>query len=226
VTGHARRRVGARARYNPRRTMSSPSHPTTATPRIWRALEPPAAHRILRAVDAPWWIAGGWAIDLFVGRQTRAHKDLDVGVRRVDASRIIAALSGWEFFEAKQGSLVPLAPGMAPRAGVNSLWGRPVGEPHWNLELLLDDSDESDWIFRREPSIRRPLATALCATPDGTPYLAPEIQLLYKARDLRPEDQSDFDHAAPRLDRAAVRWLRDGLSRLLPQHPWLLALAP
>jgi Aminoglycoside-2''-adenylyltransferase len=206
--------------------MSPPSHPTTPTSLIWRALEPPAAHHIMRAVDAPWWIAGGWAIDLFVAARTRAHKDLDVGVRRADAPRIIAALPGWEFFEAKDGVLARLAAGMAPHAGVNSLWGRRVGEPHWELELLLDDSDESDWIFRREPSIRRPLAAALRAAPDGTRYLAPEIQLLYKARDLRPEDQSDFDHAAPRLGRVAVRWLRDALSRLFPQHPWLPALAP
>jgi hypothetical protein len=206
--------------------MSSPSHPTTATPRLWRALEPAAAHQILRAVDAPWWIAGGWAIDLFVGSQTRAHKDLDVGVRRADASRVIAALPDWEFFEAKDGSLARLAAGMDPRAGVNSLWSRPVGEPHWDLELLLDDSDESDWIFRREPSIRRPLAAAVRVTPDGTPYLAPEIQLLYKARDLRPEDQSDFEHAAPLLDRIAGGWLRDRLSQLFPRHPWLLAAAP
>ena len=121
--------------------MGPPSHPTAPPSLIWRALEPPAAHQIMRAVDAPWWIAGGWAIDLFVGARTREHKDLDVGVRRADASRIIAALFEWEFFEAKDGALSLLAPGADPRAGVNSLWGRPVGEPHWELELMLDASD-------------------------------------------------------------------------------------
>jgi hypothetical protein len=203
--------------------MCPPSHPTT--PLIWRALEPAAALHLMSAVDAPWWIAGGWAIDLFVGAQTRSHKDLDVGVWRADAPRIIAALPGWEFFEAKDGSLSRLALGTAPRAEVNSLWGRRVGELHWELELMLDDSDGREWIFRREPSIRRPLAAALRATADGTRYLAPEIQLLYKARDLRPEDRSDFEHAAPRLESVAVEWLRDRLSRLYPQHPWLPVLA-
>jgi hypothetical protein len=56
-------------------------------------------------------------------------------------------------------------------------------------------------------------------------YLAPEIQLMYKARDLRPEDQSDFDQAARRLDSIAAEWLRNCLSRLYPQHPWIPALA-
>jgi len=204
--------------------MCPPSYPTTPTRLPWRAAEPAAVHNVMRAVDVPWWIAGGWAIDLFLGTQTRAHKDLDVGLRRADAPRVVAALPEWEFFEAKDGSLSRLAPGTPPRVEVNCLWGRRVGEPHWELELLLDDSEERDWVFRREPSIRRPLAAALRATPDGTPYLAPEIQLLYKARDLRPEDRADFEHAAPRLDSAAAEWLRDCLSRLYPQHRWLRAL--
>ena len=203
--------------------MCPPSHPTTTI--TWRVLEPAAAPHIMSAVDAPWWLAGGWAIDLFVGAQTRAHKDLDVGVRRADAPRVVAALPGWEFFEAKDGLLSRLALGTEPRAVVNSLWGRRVGEAHWELELMLDDSDGGDWIFRREPSIRRPLAAALRDMPDGTRYLAPEIQLLYKARDLRPEDRSDFERAAPRLESVAVGWLRDCLARLYPQHPWLAALA-
>jgi hypothetical protein len=197
----------------------------TPMPLTWRALKPAAARDVMSAIDAPWWIAGGWAIDLFVGHQTRGHQDLDVGVGRADARRLIAALPEWEFFEAKDGALSRLAPGAEPRAVVNSLWGRRVGESHWELELMLDDSDGTDWVFRREPSIRRPLIAALRAAPDGTRYLAPEIQLLYKARDLRPKDGSDFEHAAPRLGGAAAGWLMGCLSRLYPRHPWLPALS-
>ena len=206
---------------------------------VWHPMDPAAAARILSAVDVPWWIAGGWALDLFLGTQTRAHKDMDIGVLRRDATRILTALSDWEFFEAQEGSLHLLPAGVRPQAKVNSLWGRPMGEPHWMLELMLDNSDEilqtlqyvgankvdPHWIFRRDPSIRRPLAAALRSTAEGTRYLAPEIQLLYKARDVRPEDQADFERVAPRLDTAARGWLREGLSRLYPQHLWLPALA-
>jgi hypothetical protein len=199
------------------------SRPATG---VWRPLDPAAARRILCVLDVPWWIAGGWALDLFVGTQTRAHKDLDVGARRRDAARILAALPGWEFFEAHEGSLHQIPIGLGPRAKVNSLWGRLAGEPHWMLELMLDDSDEEHWVFRRDPSIRRPLAAALHGTAEGMRYLAPEIQLLYKARDVRPQDQADFERIAPRLDAAAIEWLREGLSRLYPQHRWLPVLAP
>jgi hypothetical protein len=58
--------------------MCPPLHPTIPTPIAWRALEPAIARHIMNVVDAPWWIAGGWAIDLFVGTRTRAHKDLDL----------------------------------------------------------------------------------------------------------------------------------------------------
>lgn len=36
------------------------------------------------ALLVPWWIAGGWAIDLFLGRQTREHQDIDVLILRRD----------------------------------------------------------------------------------------------------------------------------------------------
>lgn len=43
------------------------------------------------------WFFGGWAVDLWVGRVTRVHDDIDVLVLRVDESRVDAALAaaGW-----------------------------------------------------------------------------------------------------------------------------------
>jgi Aminoglycoside-2''-adenylyltransferase len=197
------------------------SEPATGT---GHATTPADAGHMMSGVEAPWWIAGGWALDLFLGSQTRPHKDLDVGIRREDSRQIIATLRDWEFFEAHAGALFRIESGGEPRKQVNSLWGRRVGEPHWTLELLLDRSAREEWIFRRDPSIRRPLASALRGTADGTRYLAPEIQLLYKARDLRAEDRADFQHTAPRLDRSATDWLRGCLERLYPRHPWLAEL--
>jgi hypothetical protein len=54
---------------------------------------------LLAALRAPWWVAGGWALDLFLGKVTRAHKDLDIGIGRKNAAMAVAALSGWEMFE-------------------------------------------------------------------------------------------------------------------------------
>jgi lincosamide nucleotidyltransferase A/C/D/E len=40
-----------------------------------------------------WWIDGGWGVDALVGRQTRAHDDLDLVVRREDVERLEATFS-------------------------------------------------------------------------------------------------------------------------------------
>ncbi len=35
---------------------------------------------LLRDLRRGWYVCGGWALDLFLGRVTRAHKDVDVAV--------------------------------------------------------------------------------------------------------------------------------------------------
>jgi hypothetical protein len=69
----------------------------------WGALTPHESVVLLSAVRSLWWVAGGWALDLFLGKVTRAHKDLDIGIFRKDAAIVLAELPGWEFFEVKDG---------------------------------------------------------------------------------------------------------------------------
>lgn len=177
--------------------------------------------RDLGALRTSWWVAGGWALDLFVGRQSRPHKDLDLGILRKDAPKVLPALSSWEIFEAKDGVLTRLREGDAPRAQVNSLWCRRAGDRDWSFELMLDESEEDHWVFRRDRTIQRPLALCVRRDGRGIPFIAPEIQLLYKARSVRSQDQADFDLIAPRLDSDARTWSRTALTKLEPCHEWL-----
>jgi hypothetical protein len=190
----------------------------------WLAVDPATSLRSFSALKTPWWIAGGWAVDLYVGTQSRAHSDLDVGVLRRDIAVVLASLWSWEIFEAKDGALTRLESGTVPRAAVNSLWCRPAGTTTWMFELMLDESSGDHWCYRRELSIRQLLSQAIHRSPSGVPFLAPEIELLYKGRSVRPRDASDFELLAPRLGRHARAWLVDALGRTLPRHPWLSAL--
>jgi hypothetical protein len=190
----------------------------------WRTLTPHEAVVLLSVLRAPWWVAGGWALDLFLGKVTRAHGDLDVGIFRSDAADVVASLSGWEFFEAKDGMLSALALDAAPRAGVNSLWGKRANTPQWELELMLDESDIESWVFRRDVRITRPLSRAIRRNPEGIAYLAPEIQLLYKARATRPRDQADFEQVVPHLACESRTWLRESLMSVEPEHVWISML--
>ncbi len=39
-----------------------------------------------------YWVGGGWGVDVLVGRQTRAHRDLDLAVDAVSLDECLAAL--------------------------------------------------------------------------------------------------------------------------------------
>jgi hypothetical protein len=125
---------------------------------------------------------------------------------------------------ATAGVLSPLGAGAAPRADVNTLWCRPVGTTLWTMEVLLDASDQDFWVFRRQAEIRRPFTELIRRNLEGIPYLTPEVQLLYKARSMRPRDKADFEHVAPQLDSAARAWLRNSLLKTDPAHAWTPAL--
>jgi hypothetical protein len=196
----------------------------SADPADWRSVAPQEALAWFSAISTPWWIAGGWAIDLFLGRTTRPHGDLDVGIRRRDARDALKCLGSWDVYEAKDGRLTHLRAGTGPCTDVNSLWCRPAGGKHWMVELLLDESDQDHWVYRRDRQIRRSFADLLRRDDSGLTYLVPEVQLLYKSSRTRPKDDVDFFNAAPWLDSSARNWLRESLRRATPLHPWIALL--
>jgi hypothetical protein len=142
----------------------------------------------------------------------------------VDAAIVLAELPGWEFFEAKDGALTLLVDANALRPDVNSLWCKRANAPQWELELMLDEMDGDRWIFRRDARITCPLSSTIRRNQQGIAFLAPEIQLLYKARATRPQDQADFDRVVPHLDCDARTWLRDSLMSTDPEHAWISIL--
>lgn len=192
----------------------------------WQPLSVEKVSELLSGLEVPWWIAGGWAIDLFVGRQTRSHGDTDVLVRRDDQLKVQEYLSGWDLYKTRQPGLKPWLPGDFLERPVGDIWCRRTPDSPWSLQLMLLDTDGDLWVFKRDADIRGPLATLGRHTLSGVPYLAPEIQLLYKAKSEVPEkDQADFDTAVPLMGEAACDWLLRCLERRFPQgHRWIIGL--
>lgn len=87
---------------------------------------------------------------------------------------------------------------------------------------MLDNACAGDWVSRRDHRVRRPVSSLGSVTADGIPFLAPEIQLFYKARSRRPKDDVDFAVALPILTQSQRHWLGDAL-RLADgaEHAWL-----
>jgi hypothetical protein len=179
----------------------------------WESLRPSDAAELLRGLDVPWWIAGGWSLDLFLGVELRPHKDLDVAVLRRDQRSVFDALPGWELAVAHDGALTPWDGAEVPEDR-HGLWARPRGASRWQIELVLDEADGDTWRYRRDPRVTRSIAS-LGASGGPQP---PEVTLLYKARDAGHE--RDWDAVAPRLDVGARAWLAAALEVAHPDSPY------
>jgi hypothetical protein len=187
---------------------------------------PQDAKRLLAGVDASWWIAGGWAIDLWLEEQTREHLDLDIAVLRTEQRPFWEFLKGWDLYQGtdQPGVLEPWnGVGVVPPPR-HAIWCRPTTTDGWAFEILLNDSQEGDWLFRRDHSVSLPLETLGGRSHDGVPYLCPEVVLLYKAKNVRPNDQLDFERAADVLAADARSWLASAIERVHPSHPWIAVL--
>jgi len=187
----------------------------------WSQTRPKDVARWLGSWSEPWWIAGGFALELFLGRPIRDHADLDVGVFRDTQPALHEILAGFEFYAADRGVLHPLEPGQPAQAGVHSLWCRREGSGAWQLEIFLEERDAEQWVFRRDRELRLPREWLTRRDPAGLPYLRPEIQLLYKAKARRERDETDFRAVVPALDLHALAWLREALAKTDPGHEWL-----
>ncbi len=185
----------------------------------WNPLSPGEVSRLFERFPGPWCIAGGWALDLFAGRQSREHSDLDVLVARDDLHRLHAALPGWLLYGAS-GTLTPWQAGSDLQEHIHDIWCR-RGDGPWEFQVMVIDMTAEEWVFRRDDRIRGPLHGMTQTTDAGIPFLAPEIQLLYKSkRPSRPKDEQDFQNVLPSLSPAQRSWLDTALAIVDPENPW------
>lgn len=185
----------------------------------WRPLTPADAAGLMRGYERRWWVGGGWAIDLFLGRTTRPHDDVDVVVPRDEQQLVHAHFAGWDLQTAHEGRLTPWH-GERLELPIHVIWCRPDPCSPWHLELLLMEVATGRWRFRRDPRITLEL-DRIGLVRDGIPYLAPEIPLLYKSKEPRERDEADLAAVLGELPEARRAWLAGALRLHDPAHPWL-----
>jgi hypothetical protein len=190
----------------------------------WEPLPPAAVCGRFAGSRFQWWIAGGWSLDLLVGRQTRRHADTDVTVLRADALAVRAFFAAWDLWVADppgSGTLRPWGVDEELAPELHDVWCRRApGEP-WRFQIMIDDADGEEWVYRRHPRVRRPVTTlrGRASSPD-MPVLSPEIQLLYKSKGRREKDEVDFVRVLPLLTEEEKEWLVGALDIVAPGHPW------
>ncbi|MDN4606269.1 nucleotidyltransferase domain-containing protein [Sporosarcina highlanderae] len=172
--------------------------------------------------DRPWGIAGGWAIDLFIGNQTRAHSDIEIAILREDQHLIKNHLTCWKFDKVVNGELVNWGHEML-ELPIHELHGKHVGTGE-ALEVLLNEIDRERWVFRRATKITYPVSSLFLISGEGIPVLNPVIVLLYKAKNAQEKDHADFQVVKDLLETHDKEWLLQALEIHLPGHPWISVL--
>jgi hypothetical protein len=188
----------------------------------WDAWHPIEITERLAGVDVPWCVAAGWALDLFRGAATRDHEDLEIAVPVGRFGVVRAALANFHVEVVGSGHSWPLD---NPAFDVmHQTWVSERDTGIYRLDIFREPHDGDTWICRRDETIRLPYDQIIVTSPEGVPYLVPEIVLLFKAKHQRPKDQADFAGVLPLLDPVRRDWLATALDRCHPGHPWLAAL--
>ncbi len=152
-----------------------------------------------------WFICGGDAIDLFVGKLTRKHKDLDVGLFWDQRKEIIEFMlaRNWRVFEPDKGRLYEVSNSSSDKKIEDNLWCIKPDNPSYILkeiknnqyrvvdksvhqedldfiEYLFNSKKNGYFLYKRNHDIKREMKKAIIEK-EGIEFLAPEIVLLYKS---------------------------------------------
>ncbi|MGQ2916844.1 MULTISPECIES: nucleotidyltransferase domain-containing protein [Rhizobium] len=190
----------------------------------WEAWSPAELFRRLGRVSRPWCVVGGWALDLWHGKKTREHEDLEFTILRADLGIFRRELNDVEFYTVNDGVLELLAADREPATEIFQIWCFDRAALRWRVDMMIEPGTDESWVYKREPQISRPRTEMVSRTAGGIPYLNPAAVLLFKAKYRRPKDEEDFAYAVPKLPAAERRWLRDCLERFHPDHEWAKAL--
>ena len=201
---------------------------------------------LLEEMDALWAVCGGFALDLFLGKEIRRHSDIDICVCEKDREKILQYVlrKGWTVYEFRgQGKVRPLGPTVPSEMGRNLMCIKDqcefvqfypceeegllyheffhIGITRLNyLEFLFNQTDSGDLLLSGG-KVKCALSEAILHR-NGIPYLAPEVALLIKAsRADNAEYQLDFEMVYPQLNSEQRKWFIQKMDILYPNgHVW------
>jgi hypothetical protein len=191
-----------------------------------------AVGRFLEDFPGRWWIGGGWAIDVWLGKVSRQHEDIEVCILSNDQEAVYQYCLDWDFYTPVDNEWSPMSKGERLSGTSFMLQVRRAASPSVlsagippEFEFILNDVDNEDWIFKLQPSIHIPLADVYCTSVLGLPVTVPEIVLLHKAwYPSRSKDEHDFANVRDYLSVKQRVWLYRHLEKIRPNHPWLRQL--
>ena len=198
---------------------------------------------MLSGMNAKWAFCGGFALDLFLGRETRPHDDIDICAFDHDRNAIKDYMLslGWRVYEFRgNGMLCPLNAETDSESGRNLMCLRPncalvefypcevpgmvyyifrhgTMEELSYIEFLFNRADETGFHLDKRLDLTRDTEKAILRNGKYS-YIAPEIALAYKSLSADdPKSEQDFNAVYPALNDEQKNWLQ---SALYDGHPW------
>lgn len=207
------------------------------------------ANNFLSGLQIPWAVCGGFALDLFLGKEVRRHSDIDICVFEIDRDCVSGYMlnNGWNIYEFRgQGKVRALDSKSSSEFGRNLMCIKDdcdivkffpcedtdmlyhefhhTGITKLNyLEFLFNTMDDDNFIFNRELDIKREISKSILFY-NGIPYLSPELVLLFKSsKPDNKEYQFDFDETFPNMNDEQKLWFIQSMNVLYPNgHMWKL----
>ncbi|GIP30528.1 hypothetical protein J23TS9_56580 [Paenibacillus sp. J23TS9] len=127
----------------------------------------------MKSFNFPWFIAGGWSIDLAIGRQTREHGDIDIVIFREHTQEALDYFKQWDIKvaipgEARLETCSSIEDTFIPRYCLH------LFREHDFIEILLTETINEKVVFRKDRSITMELERFIRKNPDYFPYVALE----------------------------------------------------
>lgn len=189
---------------------------------LWEPWSPREVVRRMSRVAAPWYIAAGWALELFTADAARAHSDLEIAVPAARFGEVAAEFPGFQWDVVGDGRIWPFPD---QSAGHHQTWLRDPATGRYRIDVFREPHVGGLWVCRRNPSITLSYDEVICRTSEGIPYATPEVALLFKAKNVREKDEADFQRVLPRMNQTQRTRLLDWLCRVHPGHRWINPLA-
>jgi hypothetical protein len=164
--------------------------------------------RLFENAPFKWFVVGGWAVDLFLNKETRKHDDIEIGIFRNDQEEL------FRYFQEEKKEYVEkhnrvIWNGEHLELPIHELY---IVSEENNLEILLNEIKNDYWVYRRDERVKRHINEAIKINNDGIPYICPEIALLYKTKNPRDKDIKDFNSVFSVLDVDSRKWLVENIT--------------
>lgn len=175
----------------------------------------------MRDFKPTWFVAGGWAIDLYLEKATRPHDDIEIAIFRKDQLILQHYLKGWLLRKVVYGKLMAWHQDEFLELPIHEIHCFNEASDPQQLEVLLNETGVNEWVYRRNERVRRSLAECYLVSKEGVKYLCPEVVLLYKSKNPNAKDERDFGEIIKYMDAKRRGWLRDSIALCDAEHHWL-----